>query len=41
VAGGPPEDIVRAKRSYRGQFLKPVLERDAGARKRKRFEAAE
>jgi excinuclease ABC subunit A len=41
VASGPPEDIVRAKRSYTGQFLKPVLERDAGARKRKRIEAAE
>jgi excinuclease ABC subunit A len=41
VAQGPPEDIVKAKRSYTGQFLKPVLERDAGARKKKRIEAAE
>jgi excinuclease ABC subunit A len=41
VASGPPEDIVRAKRSYTGQFLAPVLARDAGARKKKRIEAAE
>ncbi len=40
VAVGPPEDILREKRSYTGQFLKPVLaKRDAG--KRKRVEAAE
>jgi excinuclease ABC subunit A len=44
VAAGPPEDIVREKRSYTGQFLKPVLARgaeSAGARRRKRIEAAE
>src|SRR6185312_6109541 len=39
VASGTPEDIVKAKRSYTGEFLKPVLER--GAKKRKRVEAAE
>jgi excinuclease ABC subunit A len=44
VAAGPPEEIVREKRSYTGQFLKPVLARgaeSAGARRRKRIEAAE
>ena len=41
VAAGPPEEIVREKRSYTGQFLKPVLaRRDAGGKK-KRIEAAE
>src|SRR5262249_62096473 len=44
VAAGPPEDIAREKRSYTGQFLKPVLARgadSAGGRRRKRIEAAE
>jgi excinuclease ABC subunit A len=44
VAAGTPEDIVREKRSYTGQFLKPVLTRgadSAGGRRRKRIEAAE
>ena len=42
VAAGTPEDIVRAKRSYTGQFLKPVLEREApGRRKKKGMQAAE
>jgi len=44
VAAGPPEDIVREKRSYTGQFLKPVLARgveSSGGRRRKRIEAAE
>jgi excinuclease ABC subunit A len=44
VAAGPPEEIVREKRSYTGQFLKPVLARgseSAGGRRRKRIEAAE
>ena len=44
VAAGTPEDIVREKRSYTGQFLKPVLARgveSAGGRRRKRIEAAE
>jgi excinuclease ABC subunit A len=27
VAAGTPEDVVREKRSYTGQFLKPVLGR--------------
>jgi excinuclease ABC subunit A len=35
VAAGPPEEIVREKRSYTGAFLKPVLAR------KKRVEAAE
>jgi hypothetical protein len=39
---GPPEDIVKAPRSYTGKFLAPVLARESG-RKRKRgaSEAAE
>jgi excinuclease ABC subunit A len=37
VAQGTPEDIVKAKKSYTGEFLKPVLER--GAKKRKRVAA--
>ena len=42
VAAGTPEDIVKAKRSYTGQFLKPVLEREApGRRKKKGMQAAE
>jgi excinuclease ABC subunit A len=42
VAAGAPEDIVRAPGSYTGQFLKPVLARRAGdRRKAKRIEAAE
>src|SRR5690242_120358 len=40
VASGTPEDIVKAKRSYTGQFLAPVLGR-AGPRRKKRVEAAE
>jgi len=40
VAAGTPEDIVREKRSYTGAFLKPVLARGAGKRK-KSVEAAE
>jgi hypothetical protein len=27
VAAGPPEAVVKEKRSYTGAFLKPVLER--------------
>jgi excinuclease ABC subunit A len=34
VAWGPPEDIVKAPRSYTGQFLKPVLEKARKPRKR-------
>ncbi len=44
VAWGPPEDIVKAPRSYTGQFLKPVLEKaDSGKKKRggRTSEAAE
>ncbi|MGA8613111.1 MAG: hypothetical protein WB760_15715 [Xanthobacteraceae bacterium] len=41
VASGPPEAIVQEKRSYIGQFLKPVLARRPTAAKKKRVEAAE
>jgi excinuclease ABC subunit A len=42
VAWGPPEDIVKAPRSYTGKFLGPVLARGAGGkRKRGASEAAE
>ncbi|NVN86441.1 MAG: excinuclease ABC subunit UvrA [Rhodopseudomonas sp.] len=43
VAWGPPEDIVKAPRSYTGKFLAPVLAKAAGAgrKKRKADEAAE
>jgi excinuclease ABC subunit A len=40
VTAGTPEDIVREPRSYTGAFLKPVLARGGGKR-RKRVEAAE
>ncbi|KIZ47326.1 MULTISPECIES: excinuclease ABC subunit UvrA [Rhodopseudomonas] len=36
VAWGPPEDIVKAPRSYTGKFLAPVLAKAAGAAKKKR-----
>ena len=42
VAWGPPEDIVKAPRSYTGKFLGPVLaRRSGGKRKRGASEAAE
>jgi excinuclease ABC subunit A len=41
VAWGPPEDIVKAPRSYTGEFLKPVLEKARKARKSSASEAAE
>ena len=42
VVLGTPEDVVKVKRSYTGQFLKPVLERKAArAGGKKRIEAAE
>jgi excinuclease ABC subunit A len=42
VALGTPEEIVKAARFYTGQFLKPVLAREApGRRKKKGMEAAE
>jgi excinuclease ABC subunit A len=34
VAWGPPEDIVKAPRSYTGKFLAPVLAKHAGRKKR-------
>jgi excinuclease ABC subunit A len=41
VAWGPPEDIVKAPRSYTGKFLEPVLAKAAGGkRKRRASEAA-
>jgi excinuclease ABC subunit A len=40
VAWGPPEDIVKAPRSYTGKFLAPVLAKAAGG-KRKRSGASE
>ena len=41
VAEGTPEDVVKVKRSYTGQFLKPVLERKEARKPKKRIEAAE
>ena len=41
VAWGPPEDIVKAPRSYTGKFLAPVLAKQGGRRKRGASEAAE
>ena len=40
VAAGTPEDIVKVKRSYTGQFLAPVLSR-RDAKRKPRTEAAE
>jgi excinuclease ABC subunit A len=40
VAAGTPEEIVKVKRSYTGQFLAPVLSRREAKRKA-RTEAAE
>ena len=39
VAAGTPEDIVKVKRGYTGQFLSPVLVREA--KRKKRVQAAE
>jgi excinuclease ABC subunit A len=39
VAAGTPEDIVKVKRSYTAEFLKPVLGRQE--KPRKRIQAAE
>jgi len=39
VAAGTPEQVVKEKRSYTGQFLKPVLARKPAAKRR--VEAAE
>jgi excinuclease ABC subunit A len=41
VAAGTPETIAAEKRSYTGQFLKPVLARGAASKRKKRVEAAE
>ena len=41
VAQGTPEDVVKEKRSYTGQFLKPVLARKEARRGKRRVEAAE
>jgi excinuclease ABC subunit A len=41
VATGTPEDIVKVKRSYTGQFLKPVLARSRRSGERGTREAAE
>ncbi len=41
VAAGTPETIAAEKRSYTGQFLKPVLARAAASKRKKRVEAAE
>jgi excinuclease ABC subunit A len=41
VASGTPEDGVREKRSYTGEFLKPVLARGAASKRNKCVEAAE
>ncbi|KQW23010.1 ABC-ATPase UvrA [Afipia sp. Root123D2] len=41
VAWGPPEDIVKAPRSYTGQFLAPVLKKGKSSQKQKSNEAAE
>jgi excinuclease ABC subunit A len=40
VAAGTPEDIVKVKRSYTAEFLKPVLARPE-TRPKKRIQAAE
>jgi excinuclease ABC subunit A len=40
VAAGPPEAVVKEKRSYTGAFLKPVLAR-RGAERKKGMQAAE
>jgi len=41
VAAGTPEQIAATKRSYIGQFLKPVLARGAASKRKKRAKAAE
>jgi excinuclease ABC subunit A len=40
VAAGPPEAVVKEKRSYTGAFLKPVLAR-RGVERKKGMQAAE
>lgn len=41
VAWGPPEDIIKAPRSYTGKFLAPVLAKAGKPKKRPTKEAAE
>ena len=41
VAWGPPEDIVKAPRSYTGKFLAPVLKKGRAGKIRDTDEAAE
>ncbi len=41
VAWGPPEDIVKAPRSYTGKFLGPVLAKADGGKRKRGVEAAE
>jgi excinuclease ABC subunit A len=41
VAAGTPEDIVKVKRSYTGQFLAPVLARKPAGKGKRRVVAAE
>jgi excinuclease ABC subunit A len=41
VAWGPPEDIVKAPRSYTGKFLAPVLKKSRVAKRSNADEAAE
>jgi excinuclease ABC subunit A len=41
VAQGTPEDVVKVKRSYTGQFLTPVLSRRGVVKRKKGVEAAE
>ncbi|MGY4624391.1 excinuclease ABC subunit UvrA [Bradyrhizobium sp. USDA 4486] len=41
VAWGPPEDIVKAPRSYTGKFLEPVLKKARKPKRRSTSEAAE
>ncbi|MCP3469655.1 excinuclease ABC subunit UvrA [Bradyrhizobium sp. CCGUVB1N3] len=41
VAWGPPEDIVKAPRSYTGKFLEPVLKKAGKPKRRSTSEAAE
>jgi len=41
VATGTPENILKEKRSYTGQYLKPVLAKKAAGPKKKGQKAAE
>jgi excinuclease ABC subunit A len=41
VAAGTPEEIVKSKRSYTGQFLREVLQRQPAVAEKPRRTAAE